>query len=163
MSESLILRRLILVDRILAEQLEAHTKVFQGEIVILPECEQSILDWRGICYIVLDRDSYAGEYLISGCLSEGVLSGGNSSVEVGLAYLLNIVLAAIDMAGAICMIPLIVTAILAGGPLGVLVAAGMFAFVFGFLYFSLEEIYDTYNMMEDYINGDENIRHRPFL
>ena len=98
--------------------------------------------------------------MISGGLIDGVLGGGCSSMEVGLADLLNIVLAAIDMAGAICMIPMIATAILAGGPLGLLVAAGLFAFVYAVMLWSLEEIYDTYDMMEDYINGDEEAGER---
>ncbi len=130
-------------------------KTEEGKIVLAPCREQTVADWTGAGYLVLDRDSYAGEYMISGGPAGEGLGGGSSSTLVGMAYLLNLVLTAIDMAQAICMIPHILTLLSAATPLGFLTAIVVGSLVTALMVFSMMYLADTVALMDAYLEGDE--------
>ena len=53
---------------------ELHTAVNSGKHIIIPEHEIAINQWSGIGYMVLDPDTFACGYMISGGLAGGAMS-----------------------------------------------------------------------------------------
>lgn len=74
-------------------------------------------------------------------------------MQITMAYLLNIVLTAIDMAEALCMIPHIVTLLSAATPLGFITAIVVGSLVTSLLIFSMMYLADTVALMDAYLEG----------
>lgn len=55
---------------------DIRTAVNSGKIVIIPETEISINQWNGVGYMVLDTDTFACGYMISGGLAGGSMTAG---------------------------------------------------------------------------------------
>ena len=67
---------------------EIRTAVNSGKIVIIPETEITINQWNGIGYMVLDPDTYACGYMISGGLAGGSMTAGQMIGEY-VAYVVQ--------------------------------------------------------------------------
>lgn len=67
---------------------EIRTAVNSGKIVIIPETEIKINQWNGIGYMVLDPDTYACGYMISGGLAGGSMTVGQMIGEY-VAYVVQ--------------------------------------------------------------------------
>ena len=72
---------------------EIRLAVNSGKIVIIPETEISINQWSGIGYMVLDKDTFACGYMISGGLAGGSMTAGQMIGE----YVSYVIQGAISM------------------------------------------------------------------
>ena len=74
---------------------EIRSFVNAGKVVIIPEQEIEINQWSGVGYMVLDPDTYACGYMISGGMAGGAMTCGEvlwevfSNVMTGLAFMLG--------------------------------------------------------------------------
>lgn len=84
----------------LSDQLksEIRSSVNAGKVVIIPEKEITINQWSGIGYMVLDPDTFACGYMISG----GMAGGSMTAFQVVMEVFLNVALGLGTM--VICMI-----------------------------------------------------------
>lgn len=55
---------------------DIRSAVNSGKLIVIPEEEMSINQWNGVGYMVLDTDTYACGYMISGGLSGGAMTIG---------------------------------------------------------------------------------------
>lgn len=94
---------------------EIRTTINSGKIVIIPETEITINQWNGVGYMVLDPDTYACGYMISG----GTAGGAMSAWEVIDEYITYVA------DGILCIIgyELAKAAVLAALPFGWVAAA----------------------------------------
>ncbi len=72
---------------------EIRSAVNSGKIVIIPEREITINQWSGVGYMVLDTDTFACGYMISGGLAGGSMTVGEMIGE----YVLYVVVGAVFM------------------------------------------------------------------
>lgn len=93
---------------------DIYTAVNTGKIVIIPEQEIEINQWSGIGYMVLDPDTFACGYMISGGLAGGAMTAGQMLSE----YIQYVVLGAVS----IVLWEVLTTALLAMTPCGWLAA-----------------------------------------
>lgn len=70
---------------------EIRSSVNSGKIVIIPEREITINQWSGVGYMVLDTDTFACGYMISGGLAGGSMTVGEMIGE----YVLYVVIGAV--------------------------------------------------------------------
>ena len=96
---------------------DIYTAVNTGKIVIIPEHEIEINQWSGIGYMVLDPDTFACGYMISGGLAGGAMTAGQMLSE----YIQYVVLGAVF----IVLWEVLTTALLAMTPCGWLAAVQM--------------------------------------
>lgn len=119
---------------------EIRTAVNSGKIVIIPETEITINQWNGIGYMILDTDTFACGYMISGGMAGGSMTAGQMIGEY-VTYVIE---------GAIFMIAweIFKTAALAMCPCGWTTAIGflinMTEFVMMIEY--VNQIVDLWNM-----------------
>lgn len=93
---------------------DIYTAVNTGKIVIIPEQEIEINQWSGIGYMVLDPDTFACGYMISGGLAGGAMTASQMLSE----YIQYVVLGAVS----IVLWEVLTTALLAMTPCGWLAA-----------------------------------------
>ena len=81
-----------------------------GKMIIVPEEEVPMGDWRGCGYIVLDPVTCTGQYLIAGGLvtvdgagAESSLNGGVTSKKVDASMLTSVIMTAEDIASSILL------------------------------------------------------------
>lgn len=72
---------------------EIRSAVNSGKIVIIPETEITINQWSGVGYMVLDTDTFACGYMISGGLAGGSMTAGQMIGE----YISYVIQGAISM------------------------------------------------------------------
>ncbi|MDE7422511.1 MAG: hypothetical protein K2N51_02270 [Lachnospiraceae bacterium] len=93
---------------------DIYTAVNTGKIVIIPEQEIEINQWSGIGYMVLDPDTFACGYMISGGLAGGAMTASQMIGE----YIQYVVMGAVS----IVLWEVLTTALLAMTPCGWLAA-----------------------------------------
>ena len=135
------------------EVLSAMEKAtMEGYIVIVPQTEQSILDWQGSGYMILDPESRAGQYMIS-----GGLNGGASSEMVELAYLVNIFTSVIDFSEALALLPAVGTAFAIGGPVGIIGGIGVSLVIIILACFASDNYVESIEQMNEYLDGNTEV------
>ena len=129
---------------------EITNAVNSGKIVTIHSDKLTVDEWEGYGYIITDPKTGGAAYMIS-----GGLSGGSTSGEVTLAYLVDIGFAIADLIQVINMIPTMLSAFAVGGVvgivLGVIVASIMTALVIA----AISDYISSIQLMTAYMNGDE--------
>ena len=129
---------------------EITNAVNSGKIVTIHSDKMTVDEWEGYGYIITDPKTGGAAYMIS-----GGLSGGSTSGEVTLAYLVDIGFAIADLIQVINMIPTMLSAFAVGGVvgivLGVIVASIMTALVIA----AISDYISSIQLMTAYMNGDE--------
>ncbi|HHZ06204.1 MAG TPA: glycohydrolase toxin TNT-related protein [Clostridiales bacterium] len=126
-----------------------ETAINTGKIVTIHTDEVTMGDWSGYGYIITDPASGAAAYMIS-----GGLSGGSTSSEVSLAYIVDIGFAVADFIDALRMIPLMLTAFAAGGPVGIIIGVVIAAFMVAAVISAAMDYCESIQLMQAYMNGD---------
>ena len=62
---------------------EIRSSVNTGKIIIIPEREITINQWTGVGYMVLDPDTYACGYMISGGMAGGAMTWDEVLLKLG--------------------------------------------------------------------------------
>ncbi len=100
--------------------------------------------------MVLDMETYVGEYMIS-----GGLNGGTTWGKIFASMLVNLILAAVDMVEAAVMVPIVVD-ILAVGSLGAIAGGYTLFLITTILYiWVIDDIKTNFDLWYAYLNGDE--------
>jgi hypothetical protein len=87
---------------------EIHSSVNAGKVVIIPEQEITLNQWSGVGYMVLDPDTFACGYMISGGLAGGAMTAGQvigEYVEYVIGGLITIILYELVKAAALAFLP----------------------------------------------------------
>lgn len=87
---------------------EISSSVNAGKVVIIPEQEIEINQWSGIGYMVLDPDTFACGYMISGGLAGGAMTAGQvigEYVQYVIKGLVTIVLYELAKATVLAVLP----------------------------------------------------------
>lgn len=87
---------------------EISSSVNSGKIVIIPEREIEINQWSGTGYMVLDPDTFACGYMISGGLAGGAMTAGQvigEYIQYVVQGLVTIVLYELAKAAALAFLP----------------------------------------------------------
>ena len=105
-------------------KVDLRNAVSVGKEVIIPEEEIGYYDWYGTGYIVMDPDSGAAGYMISGNLAGGVLP---VEFTLSLTTILMVIKAVVE-------IILIVLAMFTGGIFSVIVGVILIAVIVGYTY-----------------------------
>lgn len=87
---------------------EISSSVNAGKVVIIPEQEIEINQWTGIGYMVLDPDTFACAYMISGGLAGGSMTAGQvigEYVQYVIQGLVTIVLYELAKAAILALLP----------------------------------------------------------
>ncbi len=146
--------------RLRAEVLaEIEGKLREGKLVLVPAGEQRVIDWTGVGYLVLDGETFSGEYLINGGLTgEGLggesISGGAASTAVEAAFWVNLVASVVDLVEAFSMIPKVISLFAMGGPVGILGGVVLGAVVLVLAALAVVSLVDTISDMNAYRQGD---------
>ncbi len=116
--------------------------------------EITIGEWTGSGYIVMDPETCAAEYMIS-----GGLSGGVSGVEVSLAYMLEILLLVIDLCEItvlFCEALLMLSGLaIITGPLAIVLGIVLLVVAIVLLYFTISDYVNSIYLMSEYMSGNE--------
>ena len=127
--------------------------VESSKMVILPETELTMGDWSGTGYMVLDPDTYTGQYMVNGGLT-GELNGGVTSEAVDRAMLVNFYMTLEDCVGAITLCCQLLRYIPAGGVVGALAVLAIVALGAYLIYTSIAYYQEAEDLAERYYAGD---------
>ena len=86
---------------------EISSAVNAGKTVIIPEQEVSVNQWSGVGYMVLDTETFACGYMISGGLAGGMMSAGEVLGEFAKS-LLEALISIVDIMFKVALIYLVV-------------------------------------------------------
>ena len=114
-----------------------------GRMVMVAAEEISVYDWTGTGYIVLNPDTGAAGYMLS-----GGIAGGSAAYQVHAAFFANVALAIWDMVQAVMMMITFAAATGIFAPIMMLVAMVTFAF-------ALKDLFESINLYFAYLEGDE--------
>ena len=118
-----------------------------GKMVIIPEKETTIGSYTGYGYILLDNDTGAGAYMIS-----GGINGGMSPELVGIASIVDLGIAVYGLVEVVSMLLSMVSLMAAAGPVGIVAGLAASAFL---IYLAVDVLAKTFDLVEAAINGDE--------
>ena len=133
-----------LSDAIISDVKDA---VASGKMVIIPEKETTIGSYTGYGYILLDNDTGAGAYMIS-----GGINGGMSPELVGIASIVDLGIAVYGLVEVVSMLLSMVSLMAAAGPVGIVAGLAASAFL---IYLAVDVLAKTFDLVEAAINGDE--------
>lgn len=71
---------------------EIRSSVNTGKIIIIPEREITINQWTGVGYMVLDPDTYACGYMISGGMAGGAMTWDEVLLKLGVNIAIGLVI-----------------------------------------------------------------------
>ena len=136
--------------------------ISNGKLVILAETELTMGDWSGTGYMVLDPDTYTGQYMVDGGLT-GELNGGVTSEQVNVAMLVNTIMAIEDIISTYLLCNFLVSVLPLGGPIGVLSIAAVVFITYKLLsmtvcyYMEAVELAERYYEDGDWLAGSDLI------
>ena len=128
---------------------EIKNAVNEGKLVIIPEKEASIGNWSGYGYILLDNNSGAGAYMIS-----GGLNGGMSPEVLGIVAMVDLTIAVVDLVETVMMVESLLTSIFimfSANPVALAIGAVIGVGLIAFMTWALA---NTYSLIEAALSGD---------
>ncbi len=126
---------------------DIESRINSGKAVIVPVTEQTIGDWTGSGYMVLDMETYVGEYMIS-----GGLNGGTVSFDVRLAMIVNVIITLVEFGQTVSLMELSLITFASGG---LLMGSALFVMA-TVMYVWVEAEANTIKALWDaYVAGDE--------
>ncbi len=129
---------------------DIESRINSGKAVIVPVTEQTIGEWTGSGYMVLDMETYVGEYMIS-----GGLNGGINDAAVGIALLVNLILASVDIVETASLVPSILNLFAMGGLVGVLGGSMILLFTTIIYVAVIDDVKTNVDLWCAYLNGDD--------
>ncbi len=140
------------IDKYVKEDIEQSINA--GKVVIVPSETVTIGDWSGSGYMVIDPESGAAAYMIS-----GGLCGGSTSILVAINVLLSTFLDSLLLAETVIVLVYMVGVLLTAATLGVgILAVAVIAFLVWMISLMASNITHTFDLYYEYcLTGDEDI------
>ncbi len=132
---------------------DIRNAVAEDKMVIIPEKATMIGSWAGYGYILMDSHTGAGAYMIS-----GGTNGGMTPELIGIAGLVDIALAVVNLVETVALVDSLLTALFVGlalnpvalvigGIVGILVSAALISF-------ALYVLATTFELVEASLSGE---------